>query len=549
MSLALQLVVKSSALDPAPAAAPPRSTAYAEVRDYATRTFSRADAAEPSEPAHVRAVCCRRLAGGLLSCRMHWAPVPHRGPSGIASWTAVWLCMRCSNELAWERVQLPGPAPACMRCNVPTLWEVDMSARTERWVCGRCPATGPPRAVSLQDAARSTADPRPAQPTPCPPPLQHAVADMAQMPPPSLPFTQHTNSRIYVPLLLHAAGMVSPETRASWFADVSIGDWWRREVEAVSARPFLPVHDTVAAIAFVAQARGDDLRQSAPFERLVAWAAPRSSGAESLSTMLRAVAVPKEGHYFPAAIQEGLLTFQLGQHGASTLERDIAAYRQPNALPRAASPPPPFTQPAPSTPAPQPRGEAPSSQVVPAAPAPRRVRPHVCLTGAPDTTQGDHAVADRHDDAPPLTDDVPAAEASQGGAGHSALAGIPAAAWSSLDAVDLAAEFGTPVPTMQSVPVFLRSGGRQAFVLALLALREAYTRGTAPQQTRAWKLFLLAPRLLLHRPREPGTVGREALLQRSPEFLAGRWETLLSASQCHPHSRCRTTCWLRSRRR
>ena len=328
-----------------------------------------------------------------------------------------------------------------------------------------------------------------------------------------------------MPLLLHAAGMVSPETRASWFADASIGDWWRRQVEAVSARPFLPVHDTVAAIAFVAQARGDDLRQSAPFQRLVAWAALRPSGAESLSTMLHAVAVPEEGHYFPAAIQEGLLTFLLGQHGASILERDIAALRQPNALPRAASPPPPFTPPAPSTPAPQARGEAPSPQVVPAAPAPRRVRPRVCLTGAPDTTQGDH------DDAPPRTDNVPAAETSQGGAGHSALAGIPAAAWSSLDAVDLAAEFGTPVPTMQSVPVFLRSGVRQAFVLALLALRDAYARGTAPQQTRAWKLFLLAPRLLLHRPCEQGTVGREALLQRSRNFLAGRWDTLLSAAR------------------
>ena len=66
----------------------------------------------------------------------------------------------------------------------------------------------------------------------------------------------------------------------SWSADASIGDWWRRQVKAVSARPFLLVHDTAAAIAFVAQARGDDLRQSAPFQRLVAWAAPRSSGAE-----------------------------------------------------------------------------------------------------------------------------------------------------------------------------------------------------------------------------------------------------------------------------
>jgi len=58
-----------------------------------------------------------------------------------------------------------------------------------------------------------------------------------------------------------------------------------------------------------------------------------------------------------------------------------------------------------------------------------------------------------------------------------------------------------------------------------------YTRGTAPQQTRAWKLFLLAPRLLLHRPREQGTVGREALLQRSRDFFAGRWDALLAAAR------------------
>ena len=67
-----------------------------------------------------------------------------------------------------------------------------------------------------------------------PPPPQHAVADMAQMPPPSLPFTQHTNSRIYVPLLLHAAGMVSPETRASrGLGSRDVVGEWRRVVAAV----------------------------------------------------------------------------------------------------------------------------------------------------------------------------------------------------------------------------------------------------------------------------------------------------------------------------
>jgi len=116
------------------------------------------------------AVCCRRLAGPAIGfielpdSRMHWAPVPHRGSNGIASWTPVWLSMRCSSELQWERVRVPGLAPACMRCNESMLWEVDMSQSIERWVCSLCPAVGPPRALSLEDAAQPNATPRPTMP-------------------------------------------------------------------------------------------------------------------------------------------------------------------------------------------------------------------------------------------------------------------------------------------------------------------------------------------------------------------------------------------------
>ena len=155
------------------------------------------------------------------------------------------------------------------------------------------------------------------------------------------------------------------------------------------------------------------------------------------------------------------------------------------------------------------------------------MRPRVSLAGAPGAAAADDCL----DEAPCPADDEAFAGASQGSSSNSALAGIPAPAWSSLDAVDLAAEFGTPVPTIQDVPAFLRAGVRQAFVLAMRALREAHARGTAPQQTRAWKLFLLIPRLLLHRPREPGTVGRETLLQRTRDFLAGRWDALLGAAR------------------
>ena len=96
-------------------APPSHQTAHTVVRDYAARTFSSADEAEPPEPERVRAVCCRRLSGPatgfmeLPDARMHWAPVPHRNDRGIASWTPQWLCMRCQNMLPTAFVQPPGP--------------------------------------------------------------------------------------------------------------------------------------------------------------------------------------------------------------------------------------------------------------------------------------------------------------------------------------------------------------------------------------------------------------------------------------------------------
>ncbi|CAE7843489.1 unnamed protein product [Symbiodinium necroappetens] len=84
---------------------------------------------------------------------------------------------------------------------------------------------------------------------------------------------------------------------------------------------------------------------------------------------------------------------------------------------------------------------------------------------------------------------------------------------------------------MQGVPAFLRPGIRQAYTFSLRALRDAHSRAGEVQQARAWKLFLLVPRLLLCRARVAGSTGREALLQRVRDFLAGRWTALLAAAR------------------
>ena len=103
-------------------------------------------------------------------------------------------------------------------------------------------------------------------------------------------------------------------------------------------------------------------------------------------------------------------------------------------------------------------------------------------------------------------------------------AGIPATAWAALDAVDLVAEPQYPVPTLQDVPPFMRAAVRGALVTALSRLRRDYattTAGDYAATSRAWKLFLLSPRMLLARPTHQGADGRLELLERAAAFDRG----------------------------
>ncbi|OLP76330.1 132 kDa protein [Symbiodinium microadriaticum] len=126
------------AIDLEPTVPPAHDTAVTAVRDYSTRAAM--DFVE------------------LPDARMHWAPVPQRRSDGIGAWQPLWLCMRCQSELQLDRINLPEPRPACPLCDVPLQWEVDMSRRQERWVCGRCPFAHLPRPLVLGPATRPPVD-------------------------------------------------------------------------------------------------------------------------------------------------------------------------------------------------------------------------------------------------------------------------------------------------------------------------------------------------------------------------------------------------------
>ncbi|CAE7316920.1 unnamed protein product, partial [Symbiodinium sp. KB8] len=94
--------------------------------------------------------------------------------------------------------------------------------------------------------------------------------------------------------------------------------------------------------------------------------------------------------------------------------------------------------------------------------------------------------------------------------------------------VDLLDELRQPVPTLQTVPVFVRAGVRRAFASSLQHLRAAYS-GPPDDHARArtWKLFLLTPRMLLTRPAEWGGDGRRVFLMRLQRYEQGLWPALL----------------------
>ena len=79
---------------------------------------------------------------------------------------------------------------------------------------------------------------------------------------------------------------------------------------------------------------------------------------------------------------------------------------------------------------------------------------------------------------------------------------------------------------MRSVPRFLKGPHRNALRVAL----EEATAEQLCRQERGWKLFILLPRMLLHRPPRGGLLSKEKLIQRFDAFSQGQWESLLEAS-------------------
>ena len=99
-----------------------------------------------------------------------------------------------------------------------------------------------------------------------------------------------------------------------------------------------------------------------------------------------------------------------------------------------------------------------------------------------------------------------------------------------LDDVDLCETFAQRAAVMKNIPKFLWGSFRVALRLPLEEISIGSTQNDWVRQVRGWKMFLVLPRLLLHRPPR-GKVGREKLVSRFLKFSAGQWADLFRASQ------------------
>ena len=106
-------------------------------------------------------------------------------------------------------------------------------------------------------------------------------------------------------------------------------------------------------------------------------------------------------------------------------------------------------------------------------------------------------------------------------------------AFRSMDEVDLGVIFRRRGVVMKSVPQCLKGPFRNAMKVVLEEIIAGSDHHDIRREERAWKAFLLLPRLLLHKRCRGEKIGKEKFTERFQNFRAGRWDGLLAASIAH----------------
>ena len=417
------------------------------------------------------------------ACSVCLTPVSGTGPRRHrpTAWPGCghWLHFSCL-----ARVRARAAPPRCPQCRAPWLTTLHDS------LSQRChqAALNP-----FQDSEHSEPEPphpAPFSPIPTPtPPRTTPTATWQDRGPPAGPVTTDANSWLYVPLLHAGTGALTPAALRAWQQHCLCDDWWDRARIALHTAGPVPVPAILNALDLSPHHDAAIARAA-----LAAAAAGLPPGAQvHLPWVLHRLMHP-DG-YFSAPAQEVCLQLYAGLSLAVSLDQASNTFR-----PR----PPAYADPLPSpAPAPAPN----TSSRAPARRGPRggRVRsssprPPASLPNArPDSTPPP----------PPPPPMPPPAEPS---------------GWTALDGIDLLPVLRQRAFLFQSVPRRLQPTFQQALRLALAGVTHP---SSGAEQCRGWKLFLLAPRMLLHQGTPGATLPPEELDRRAAQFRAGDWVRLL----------------------
>ena len=563
-----------------PADAPASDTAFAVVRDYSVRTFSRADAAELPEPVLIRAVCCNRLAGPafdfaeLPDARMHWAPLPRRGTDGIETWLPQWICMRCQNELPFENVRMPSPTPACPMCHTPMLWRLT-------WPGNRSGGSAADALMRMQRDHSLRRATQPAYPThrlALPTQLEMATACHSAAP----ALTQYTTAPHPCPC---ATALTLPCTCLSYLTRRACLRR-RRSLPGARAPPsasggpprsmrcghapsslstssqalfsmlhWLSLPRSCNRLQFNVSGPGltRGLAKSHPCPKLFARLPlhPRATTSQHrcrrcclLFSLARRLSPPSRASLKRSVPSRSMC--QVRSHTSAPAHRPTHQLPQPctSVPPAAPDVPAPAPQPCPglaSSPPSDAGAEDPGDNFIRSAAervfeGERRARGRGRRGGRGRGGRRAHSrVPSNAEDVGPVPEADPPAPERSTASQRRVLSAEAAfhAGLQTLDAVDLAATLRKRVLTLQRVPVQVRSTLRTAFRAGLQLVAD---ETSAESTLRGWKLFYLAARMLLHRAPAEARIPTAELERRCELFRRGEWPCLLAAAEAAPRT-------------
>ena len=493
----------------------------------------------PRAPDQPILLCCPRLAlinhhhpeldtswRELPTRHMEWAPTLDRTSN---QWQAEWVCLRCNTAVTPNdlTIDIDVPPPICP-FHGPRRLAIDVRHNERGWVCSR---GLPPHILECEPTRINPSAPPPTPAAPGQRQWEH------QRPPRDGQAIPHANSWFYVPLLLAGASRLHPEAVDAWRAHRHAGLEWQNLVTQLRGAPAIPwqrLHHTLQMLQQLAVDTGHQLpaAETALVEHLVAAASREPTGAQIHFPWAMNIFTQSSG-YVPATAQEALLQNFLGErhasHAASMAERwrqqtSPAAPPHNHPLPQATEANPAQITGHEATPS----HRQPAPQATEARPARTRSPPSsptdsgvstTSSTSSTDTTSSSTPTAraptppaPQQPPPPPETTTSPDERRL-----HVALA--------TLDDIDLFETLQQKCFFFQTPPQFIRGRVRQALSYALDNIN---TASSEQGQSRAWKLWLLLPRMLLQRPPGVRTLSKDDWRTRIEHFQQGQWIYLLA---------------------